>query len=267
MTISEAYFLMAFFQGIGYLQSSLTELLFFRKYPTILEENILPGMLTSRKATWLAFGNNIPGIWLLMLAKIMAGGLLLFFIFHKNIPFYWPLLMILLDQLGFLRFSLIGRSEAPIQRTVLVALTFHLLLKDETISQAGLVFISLQVGLAYFAAGYHKLKDPKWKKGQAIPLFLARYLNGTWIKPLLLKYQRVLLLSTYAVVLFELSFLIGLIHPDLALTFFCIGITFHLGISITSGINEFLWAFVGCYPAVFVVSHMVNEQLMHWAFK
>jgi hypothetical protein len=266
MTSDEAYFFMAFLQGIGYVQTSLTEFLFFKRYPSILRIKVLPHMLASKKLSWLGFGTNSPGIWFLITIKIAAGSLLLFFFFQKAIPFYWPLFMIILDQLGFLRFRLRGRSETPLQRTVLIVLSLHLLLQNETISQIGLIFISLQVCLAYFAAGSHKLKDPKWKKGQAISTFLSRYLIGTWMTTYLLKYQKVLILTTYAVVLFELLFLVSLLHPDLALVFFCIGITFHIGISVTSGINEFLWAFVGCYPAVFVVSQLVNEQLIHWGF-
>ena len=266
MTTYETYSLIALVHGIGYLQTSLTEFVFFKKHPSAASYNLKPSMIISRKLSWLLVGSNSPGLWFVMIAKIVLGSSMLIFLSQKTIPFYWPLLMIFFDQVGFLRFRLIGRSETPLQRAALIAIAIHLLLDNETVSQIGLIFISFQLFLAYFATGYHKLKDPKWREGLALSGFTERYLRNTWIKPQVVKYKKTLRLVTYTVILFELLFFTSAFNSELAIGFFIFGIAFHLTISLFAGINEFLWVFVGCYPAVFFVSQMVHDQLSNTIF-
>lgn len=264
MTISESYFLISLLTGIGYLQSSLTELVFFNKFSRAATYPLSTETVGSKKLSLLIAGSNNPLLHFVIALKSFSGGLFLFFIFYDTIPFYLPLLMILMDQLGFFRFRLVGRSETPLQRVVLITLTMHLYANEPAISKIGLVFISLMLSLAYFATGYQKRNDPKWRNGTGILNFTQRYLNGTYLYSFLMRIHSPLRLLSYLVVFYELCFFLSLLHPNTAITFFCFGALFHLGISVTSGINEFLWAFTGCYPAVFYVSHLVHDQLTNF---
>lgn len=258
-TQAEVYLLIALIHTIGYLQTAFTELFIFTKYPSIASFKLETGIMVSRKFKWLKAGYSTPGIWLLTFAKLGLGMLMFIFLYRKEIPFYWPLLMVLVDQLGFLKFRTFGRSETPLQRVVLVTLAMHLLLKDDMVSFIGLAFISLQLSLAYFAAGYHKTKDPKWKKGWALEKYINRYLHGTSIKTFIVKYKKSLSLLGWATIAFELLFVTGAFNTHLAIALCGFGILFHAAVSLSSGINEFFWVFVGCYPAFIFVSQTVSH--------
>lgn len=262
MTINESYFFISLLIGIGYLQTSLTELIFFSRFSRAATYDLSPEMVGSRKLSALLVGSNKPLLPFVILAKIISVGLLLFFLFYSSIPFYLPLLLVLFDQLGFFRFQLLGRSETPLQRVALITMAIHLFANNETISGIGLIFISLQLSLAYFASGYQKRKDPKWRNGTAIYSFSKRYLHNTSLFPFLTRNLRFLKLVSYSVVLFELIFFTSLLSPEIAIILFCFGALFHIGISATSGINGFLWTFIGCYPAIFYISHVVQNHLI-----
>jgi len=264
MTIGESYFLISLLTGIGYLQTSFTELAFFNKFSRAATYPLSAETVGSKKLSLFIVGSNKPLIHFFMFLKSISGGLFLFFLFYDTIPFYLPVLLILFDQLGFFRFRLIGRSETPLIRVVLTSLAIHLYAESSFISEIGLVFISAMLSLAYFASGYQKRKDPKWRNGTGVLNFTQRYLSGTQLYSFLMRIQSPLRLLSYLVVFFELCFFLSLLHPNVAIVLFCFGALFHFGISITAGINEFLWAFTGCYPAIFYVSHLVSEQFRNF---
>ena len=127
------------------------------------------------------------------------------------------------------------------------------LLAPEAVARFCLWYVTFQLVLSYFKAGFVKLKAASWRNGRALPGFLGtrayaptqltKWLHGTRAK-----------LATWAVMLFELSFPLALIDKRIALAYMAIGACFHLGNAYFFGLNRFFWAWIAAYPALYFCS-------------
>jgi hypothetical protein len=114
-----------------------------------------------------------------------------------------------------------------------------------------LYFLTIQLCLAYFAAGFHKLRSPYWRSGYAIAGILSTRLFGfprlaVWLD------RRVWVSRPmcWATILWETTFPVVLVAPrEVCWFYLASGITFHVSTAFTMGLNKFLWAFVALYPA------------------
>ena len=72
--------------------------------------------------------------------------------------------------------------------------------------------------------------------------------------------KKLISMTAIGIVLFESFFGISIFLPiELLLIFLCIGFIFHLGNAVVMGLNTFLWAFVGSYPAFIWTSIYLKE--------
>jgi hypothetical protein len=142
---------------------------------------------------------------------------------------------------------------ADSQLTLITSAAISLTLLSDTAAAAGycLYFLTLQLCLAYFAAGFHKLRSRPWRDGSALPGILAARLFGSpALAPWLARRRWLARPATVGVVAWELAFPVILVAPpEVCWCCLACGVVFHLGTAVTMGLNKFVWAFLALYPA------------------
>jgi hypothetical protein len=160
---------------------------------------------------------------------------------------------------GYLRVRRqIGGSGAE-QLTFIVLVTFALVILTgggENVRRLGDRFIAAQVILAYFASGVAKLISPVWRHGAAMTGIFATEGYGTWRLAQLMSALPWLDKGIcWSVIGWELSFPVILIAPEpVMVALLGIGVLFHVSCAVMMGLNRFVWAFCGCYSAVWATA-------------
>jgi hypothetical protein len=126
-----------------------------------------------------------------------------------------------------------------------------------------LLFVAGQSALSYFTSGVAKLISPVWRSGQAISKISATSSYGApWFYRMTAKSSFMGYALCWSVILFEILFPTALFGIEkLSLILMAIGVSFHLGCAVIMGFNDFVWAFVGTYPAVFFVSRQIAAAI------
>lgn len=124
-------------------------------------------------------------------------------------------------------------------------------LYNQDFAQICLWFVSLQVCLSYFKAGWYKLKVQSWRKGRALQDFLtsstyerSKLATGLTTLPLV---SRCL---SWAIIGFELTFPLALMNSKFAAVYMGFGFLFHLSNAYFFGLNRFVLAWLAAYPAI-----------------
>lgn len=179
----------------------------------------------------------------------------LLFILLLNLKYNWliPLTLIITNLLICFRFrgSFNGGSDY-MTMTVLMGLTFSSV--DNTNSNTiklGLYCIAFQCTFSYFIAGFVKLKNQGWRSGLALKSFLlhSNYLVPRQMK-ILSKSELIIKISTWAIILWEITFPIIWLIPKITIPALIVAFGFHLGNYFTFGLNRFVFAWLACYPAI-----------------
>jgi hypothetical protein len=196
-------------------------------------------------ATWHA------GLLAVAAGRLVLGALLLL---DPGVGPYWKYYVVGLLVLTFLVCLMIPLTKgADAQLTLITYSAMALTLFSDTAVAAGycLSFLTLQLCLAYFAAGFHKLRSPVWRSGYALPGLLSARLFGFPAFGAWLARHRLLAWSlAWATIVWEVSFPVVLVAPrEICLGCFACGVLFHLGTAFTMGLNKFIWAFLALYPA------------------
>jgi hypothetical protein len=131
------------------------------------------------------------------------------------------------------------------------AISLTLLADTPVVAGYCVYFLTVQLCLAYFAAGFHKLRSPAWRNGSALPGILSTRVFGCPALAFWLERRRwVARWLSLAVIVWEVSFPVVLVGPpDLVLSYLASGVLFHLSTALAMGLNKFIWAFFALYPA------------------
>lgn len=112
-------------------------------------------------------------------------------------------------------------------------------------------YLALQIVLSYFIAGWVKIVNPDWRRGQALRdvfLFSAYPVSEdvrTWSnKPALLR------VMSWSVMVFELLFPLALMTQTTLIMALIIGACFHLANACLFGLNRFVWIWIAGYPSL-----------------
>jgi hypothetical protein len=196
------------------------------------------------------------GTWHAGLLAVAGGRLVLgtLLLLDPGVGLYWKYYVVGLLILTFLVCLMIPLTKgADAQLTLITYSAMALALFSDTPVVAGycLFFLTLQLCLAYFAAGFHKLRSPAWRSGYAMPALLSPRLFGFPAFGAWLVRHRLLAWSlAWATIVWEVSFPVVLVAPrEVGLVYFFCGVLFHLGTAFTMGLNKFIWAFLALYPA------------------
>ncbi|MDB4990089.1 MAG: hypothetical protein JWN04_5267 [Myxococcaceae bacterium] len=118
--------------------------------------------------------------------------------------------------------------------------------------RASLGYIAAQLLLSYSIAGVAKLRHESWRRGRALGLLVRvrQYYVPASVERML-AVPGLARCGGWLVLLFELSApLTLLVGPRFTVAWLAVGLSFHLLIAVTLGLNRFLWAWLAAYPAL-----------------
>lgn len=127
---------------------------------------------------------------------------------------------------------------------------------SETTWKICLWFVGLQSVLSYFTAGIYKIIAKGWRSGESLTLVMSTEGYGRLDLSTLLRRQPPLGKSlSWILLAFECLFPAVLFAgPAVCLVFLVAGVIFHFLNAVIMGLNNFFWAFVATYPAVYFCS-------------
>ena len=201
---------------------------------------------------WRTFG-NLPVFGLRL---VLALGLLLpttalpafvFAVIHV------VLLLTSMLLVARLRGPLCGGSDSMFFQVQLGLLTASLDFLHPALSKLGLGWIAAQSVLSYLLAGIAKLRNKRWRNGDALrsllqsegPYVLWQHARSVAKAPL------PCVTLAWSLMTFELLFPLVLILPsDARLIVLSLGLAFHILNAVVLGLNRFIWAWGATYPAL-----------------
>jgi hypothetical protein len=134
---------------------------------------------------------------------------------------------------------------------VLLALALARSAPGGWLAPAALAYAAAQLVLSYFIAGVAKLRDPRWRRGTALPILVQLPHYGVPARAqAILSRPGVARVATAAMLGFECGFPVALLDPTVCLGLLGAGVAFHLGNAVVFGLNRFLWAWLAGYPAL-----------------
>lgn len=167
---------------------------------------------------------------------------------------YFYIYLLVLNILTSIRFrgNFNGGSDSM---TAILLLSLTLIAwfpHHNTLSNSVIFYIGIQSTLSYFIAGLVKIKNPHWRNGRALSLYLRSSMYDTpqMIKALA-KNQRLMAIASWAVLIFELSFIGCFWFRSYTIVWLLVGLCFHLTNFMIMGLNRFFWAWLATYPAIF----------------
>jgi hypothetical protein len=221
-------------------------------------------ILTTGTRWQVRIGATVGGSATVMVAMAAQGVAALVVIVvgtHTRLGIFSALICLITN--GYLRSRRqIGGSGAE-QLTFIVLVTFGLVsLAGGTIGarRLGDGFIAAQLVLAYFASGVAKAASPIWRNGGAMTGILSTEGYGSpGLAKLLARYPQLDRLLCWSVIGWEIAFPLVLIAPKpLMILVLSIGVVFHVSCAILMGLHRFVWAFCGCYPAVWATAMLLR---------
>jgi hypothetical protein len=187
----------------------------------------------------------------LVLCRLVLALLLLF---DPGVGPYWKwyvVALLIVSWLVCVRLPWTKGADSQLNLITHGAISLTLLSDTPAAATYCLYFLTLQLCLAYFAAGYHKLRSPDWRSGYALSGLLSTRLFGSPALAAWLDRRLVLSMALcWATILWELSFPVVFIAPRaVVVCYFVGGALFHLSTAVAMGLNKFIWAFFAIYPA------------------
>ena len=154
-------------------------------------------------------------------------------------------------------------ADQMITITFLTVLIARLRSGSAFVQQVCLWFLALQSCLSYITAGVAKAFGSMWSDGTAMSGILGTNQYGNRaVGQFLQKHPKLAIWSGKGVTFWESVFPVVLILPrPISDLFVWSGAAFHLGIALTMGLNDFLWAFVATYPAILFCSEETTSVL------
>jgi hypothetical protein len=185
--------------------------------------------------------------------------------FFMLFSFSFPLMLILFltTLLITLRFrgSFNGGSDY-LTTIVLSALCVGAFFGTEQVLKGVLMYIAFQSVLSYFLAGLVKIKQPLWRNGKALIVFIhsPNYRPPEFFKTML-ENKNIAFIAAWFVMIAELLFPLVLILPTERALFMIVGaFLFHLNNVLLFGLNRFLLAWLATYPAIYFVANSFSNS-------
>lgn len=226
-------------------------------YIAPLSSYIFGNSLNRNEIPWVFYYSNIileKNFYLvLMLAIALLLLVLLTGISYRLISLT---IYILVASIEFYLFPVVDGGSNLLQ-----LILFYLILSNEKkassiesyISERVVFLIQFQVAIMYLTTGILKLVAPFWQNGVAIfyALTSVEY-SVPWVaKFVWSSHPIVYVLPNYLVLVFQLTFPLGLINSQLKRWYLLIGLFFHLFIALVIGLPTFALQVVATYPIFF----------------
>lgn len=200
--------------------------------------------------------------YITILKLISSISLIIFVCFSMNLVFPLGLISICLIIKNIR--NQYGLSGAHHMRIIIIIPSFlaSLYSFSEASTNIVIIFISIQLTLSYFIAGYSKLWGEKWRNGTAVEEILSTdYYGDRTLGRFFYSHKMTSKIVTWSVIFLELLFPILLFNffPN-AECFLIIYLFFHILNGVFMGLNDFIFAFGGAYPAIFYL--ILNKNII-----
>lgn len=129
--------------------------------------------------------------------------------------------------------------------------------------QVALAYLAAQLVLSYVLSGAVKIVNPDWRNGAALcdVFFYSAYpaseAHRGWARQ-----PALLLVMSWAVMLFELAFPLALLTQTTLVLGLTIAALFHLANAYLFGLNRFVWAWIAAYPSILWLQDEVIGPLL-----
>lgn len=187
--------------------------------------------------------------------------LLLLFVISPN-PFI-TLLTLLSTLLIMFRWrgTFNGGSDFMTMIVLFAVLLTDLSSENSPLSKLALFYVGIQTTLSYFVAGIIKLKEPTWRTGIALDGFLSSSMYQLQILQIkwLLR-PNIIRLRSWVVLIFELTFPIIFLIPELTWMYIGSAFLFHLANAYFFGLNRFVFAWLAAYPSLVFSIQSLHHQ-------
>lgn len=148
-------------------------------------------------------------------------------------------------------------NDGAEQMTVitLVALVIGRLPGTSIALTAALWFVALQLCLSYSTAGFTKMTASKWWNGTYLRgVFGTRIYGHHGVAVFLNSAPRLAMALSVCVLVWEAAFPLVLVLPaNVSYAVVISGVVFHIANAVFMGLNNFVWSFLGAYPALIYV--------------
>ncbi|EIE98531.1 hypothetical protein [Saccharomonospora glauca] len=133
---------------------------------------------------------------------------------------------------------------------------------DPRARHACLWFIAAQSCLSYGIAGLAKLVSPVWRDGTAVrDIFRTRMFGHRKVFSFLRNRPKLARAVGMGTIVGEMAFPLVLVAPaPVARALLATGAGFHASNAVVMGLNRFVWAFLGTYPAVMYCSRALGRR-------
>lgn len=134
---------------------------------------------------------------------------------------------------------------------VLACLWFSHVAPTPDWQRIALGYLAVQVVLSYVVAGYVKLANPAWRRGQALSDVFAfsAYPVSNQLRSWATATQPLHILS-WVLMVFEVAFPLALAHHTVLIGALAAALLFHLGNAFVFGLNRFVWIWMSAYPSL-----------------
>ena len=124
-------------------------------------------------------------------------------------------------------------------------------LPAQQLRELALGYLALQLVLSYLVSGWVKIVNPDWRSGAALRdvFSFSAYPVSEDLRKLADRPQ-LLLIGSWAVMLFELVFPLSLLWTPALLVALGVAALFHLANACMFGLNRFFWVWLSAYPAI-----------------
>lgn len=157
-----------------------------------------------------------------------------------------------------------GTTGADQMHTVSVLTIGLCLLSPSTIvHQCCLIFLTLQLVLAYSTSGWIRIMQPTWRNGQDLLAVLRQHTYGNYtIWKFAKTHNGFLRVVSLSILIFECAFPLALFLPLHFVYFFLVaGILFHISNAFIMGLNTFTWSFLPLYVAFYWTTLQLNNLI------
>lgn len=143
-----------------------------------------------------------------------------------------------------------------------LGIVFH----DRALSHSGVFLIAGQASISYFVAGAAKLVSSTWRSGRALSGVMNTQTYGHAVAGhISIERPGFCALFCWTIILTEMAFPVLLVLPKDLLFFGLAGFAlFHLSNAVFMGLNVFVIAFIGTYPAVIYANTLLRAALTNY---
>jgi len=141
---------------------------------------------------------------------------------------------------------------------ILCCLCLTLFMPTQAAQELVFGYLSLQLVLSYFISGWVKITNPEWRNGQALDdVFRYSAYPASESFRSFADRPRLILIMSWAVILFELLFPATLLTQSTLIIGLIIAATFHLTNACLFGLNRFFWIWLAAYPSILWLQYRI----------